>query len=169
MFLYAQTIIRLLLHNFQKEAKYIAIMFTICDPSCVTILGPAYWCDWNEQSTNWQCLHFSSYNFIISYLGLISNFYHRNIVYTWKCLCARHEGLLSTGGRAPLISNLDTGCKWAVRFTIRTLKSRWKTRGAHWVRGWVGPRSSLVGLESWKISRPCWEWKHDTLVVQLAA
>ena len=66
MFRYAQTIIRTLLQNFQTEAKYIAIMFTICDPTCVTVLATAYWCEWKWQSTDWQCLKFSSYNVIIS-------------------------------------------------------------------------------------------------------
>jgi hypothetical protein len=29
-------------------------------------------------------------------------------VYSWSCLCARHEGIWGSGGIAPLILNIDT-------------------------------------------------------------
>jgi hypothetical protein len=41
--------------------------------------------------------------------------------------------------------------------------------GAHWVGGWVGPRTGLDAMEKRKIFCPCGESIPDSSVVQSAA
>jgi len=44
-----------------------------------------------------------------------------------------------SGGIAPCILNLGTGCRWVVSFTPRPFYAWGSVPGTHWIRGWVGP------------------------------
>jgi hypothetical protein len=47
--------------------------------------------------------------------------------------------------------DLGTSWRWVVRFTPQPLHSRKIATSTHWMGGWVGPRTSLDGMEGRKI------------------
>jgi hypothetical protein len=55
--------------------------------------------------------------------------------------------ILGSGGRVPLIRNLDIGRRWVVSFTLRPPKPLEKASFSNWLGGWVGIR---LCLRIWK-------------------
>jgi hypothetical protein len=61
----------------------------------------------------------------------------------------------------PHFLELGTSWRWVVSFTLRLLYFRGKTRGTHWIGGWVDPRAFLDDVEKRKfLTLPGLELRH---------